>query len=104
MKKINFSHNYWKFPFDVRIKNNKEVTLIQALKINYKDLSKEMIIYDARYSEKGIYDIPKTDLILLIFKTKRENEIFTTIRRFAEGKWKYYKSSEGEKFEVVMKA
>jgi len=102
VKKIKFSHNYWKFPFNIRVKNERTVTLIQVLKINYKDLSKWMIIYDARYSDKDVYDIPKTDLILLIFKTRKENEIFTTIRRYAEGKWKYYKATEGERFEVVI--
>lgn len=61
-----------------------------------------MIDYDTKYSNNKIYELPKTDLILLIFKTSKHNEIFTTIRRFVNSKWKYYKSSEGEKFEVVM--
>jgi hypothetical protein len=105
MKKIKFSHWYFKL-FNVYSENdsNRIATLLQALKINYSDLSNDMIKYDATYGNEEIYDLPKTDLIFLVFNAHRlKGGIFTTIRRYTPNKWEYYKGSEGETFEVIIK-
>ena len=108
MKKIKFSHNYEKFEGLIHLKDplsdNLKVLLLNAFKINHKDLFKEMIKYDAEYKgEYGInmYELPKGDLILLIFQTNYR-KIFTTIRRYTEEKFEYYKKSEGELFQLVI--
>lgn len=106
MKKIRFSHDYKKFEGLIHTKDplsdNMKVLLLNVLKINYKDLSGEMIKYDAEYKgEYGMkmYELPKGDLILLIFQTNY-GKIFTTIRRYTKEKWDYYKKSEGEIFKL----
>ncbi len=96
MKKIKFSHkDYHKFfhklPWDV--------TLLQCFKIHYKDLSKDFIEYDTEY-EGGRYELPETDLIVLILLSY-DGKCLTTIRRFTPRKWKYYKSLEGKDVEMV---
>ena len=98
MKEIKFSHQY-----DKLLGMSSTPKLIQVLKIRYNDLSKEMIEYDTKIYEsdypwkEDYYKLPKTDLILLIFQSDR-NMIFTTIRRFTEKKFEYYKKAVGEYF------
>ncbi len=95
MKKIKFSHDYDKLQG-----MGRTPTLIQVLKINYTDLSRWMIRYDAKiYGSDEMYPIPKDDLILLIFQSGT-NKIFTTIRRYTPSKFEYYKNLEGSVFEI----
>lgn len=110
MKKIKFSHRYDKLPPSVRYHKEGKALLLQALKIHYNDLSERMIGYDTSYFDIepeykiGHYPLPKTELILLIFRicVCKVPDIFTTIRRYTPRKWEYYKNAEGEIFEVVM--
>jgi len=99
MKQIKFSHRYKKMPLSLTY-GERAATLLQVLKVHYDDLSDLFIEYDTSYKD-GNYPIPKTDLIFLLFQT-REGKLFTTIRRFTDRKWEYYKKAEGEKFEVVI--
>ena len=50
MKQIKFSHWYYKLAnIYNRNTGDKKARLLQAIKIHYNDLSKELINYDARY-------------------------------------------------------
>lgn len=96
LDKIKFSHQYTKFgenypPF--------EATLIQTFITNYDNLSKAFLDYDTTHTE-GQYAVPKTSLILLIFHIPG-GMCFTTLRRFTQQKWEYYKGMVGELFQVV---
>lgn len=98
MKKITFSHKYFKLSKS----ETEKVRLLQVLKINRSELSKEMIEYDTAYSN-GHYELPNGDLILLIFSTlSYTSSIFTTIRRYTTEKWLYYKDLEGEIFKIIV--
>ena len=104
MKKIKFSHWYYKLA-NVYSEHQagKKARLLQVLKIHYNDLSDNIIQYDTTYDSDEQYQLPKTDLILLIFNASQYNGgLFTTIRRYTSEKWKYYKDSQGEIFEVVV--
>ena len=112
---ISFSNSeYYKLKrvFTTTIKNPlPEAKLLQALKIHYNDLSQHMIQYDCTYkdySEDGhyaidkLYELPKSDLILLIFLSDEYDQIFTTIRRYTPNKWVHYKEHEGCIFQVEL--
>lgn len=101
MRTIKFSHKYAKLALGDKF--TPEAELLQALRIHYKDLSEPMITYDTLYVEDkvmDIYELPETELILLIFKSSIGAFIFTTLRRYTPKKWDYYKASEGEIFKV----
>lgn len=109
MQQIKFSHYYIKFHGCFAKNKPKSAFLLQAIKINFNDLSEEFIKQDTGYlvrQSKRIfvyneYFLPKTDLILLIFGSNK-NVLFTTFRRFTPKKWEYYKNSEGKEFEITI--
>jgi len=104
MKQIKFSHWYYKLAnvYD-RHQAGKKAKLVQAIKIHYTDLSKQLIDFDTTYGEHEQYQLPEKDLILLIFVALQyTGGMFTTIRPYTIGKWGYYKKAEGELFEVVV--
>lgn len=101
---IKFSENYYKLPLPMPFR----ATLMQCIKVHYKELSKTFIAYDTEYTN-GNYELPKTDLILLILLTRiccqDANDgiyAFTTIRRWTPEKWSFYKSLEGNDVGIVM--
>jgi len=98
--RIKFSHNYYKFPMKLPF----TAKLLQALVVHYDSLSGVFLDYDTEYYGNKFgdqyYQLPKTSLILLILKLEG-NGLFTTIRRYTPQKWKYYKSHEGDEFEIV---
>lgn len=99
MEKIKFSHKYRKF----EIMEDKDFELLQILKVNYKDLTREFIDYDTFWcegTEYGFYELPKTDLLILFFKEPLTYRLFTTIRRWTPEKEKYYKSKIGKSFKI----
>lgn len=115
MKKIKYSHNYLKLQDCFSEMGKKEALLLQAVKVHYDDLSEVLKLYDTKYKqitlihrggyywEEKLYPLPETDLILLIFTSIGIfNRLFTTIRRYTPEKWKYYKGSEGQVFEVIV--
>lgn len=95
---IEFSHKYLKLTAI-----GEKVKLLQAIKIQFSELSKDFIEYDTKYLNNGkfeYYNLPKSGFgILLIFKTY-SNKIFTTVRHFNLQKWDYYKKNEGSLFDV----
>ena len=99
MTEIKFSNHYLKLTAV-----SGKVKLLQAIKVNFAELSNDFIEYDTKYMSNGkweYYKLPKSGFgILLIFKTNN-NKIFTTVRRFVEYKWDYYKKNQGNLFDIV---
>lgn len=87
---VDFSHIYKKMP-----KAWKNSQLLQALEIDTRDLSKEMIIYDTETLDGEYYHIPAGPAILLILRCENTKELWTTIRSFSHPKFDWYKSLEG---------
>ena len=106
MKLIKFSHWYTKFngvldDFKVRDQRNT-AKLLLVLKTTYLELNKFFLEYDTSYGDNQYYPLPKTDLIILIFKSDYSGKIFPTIRYYNPEKLKYYKSSIGERFQIII--
>lgn len=105
MEYINFSHWYYKF-WGMDITKDNACIVMQCLKVNQKDLSENFIVYDTVYRDNGInnwYKLPKGTLILLILKHRSSGRVFTTIRRYTERKFTYYKAKEGQTIHVRLK-
>ena len=107
MNKIKFSHGYFK----LRVGGDriKSARLLQIFKCHYDDLGERFVKYDTIYWDKGseyhnpyYFKLPKTKLLILLFKDIMEDILFTTIRRYTPEKHKYYKSKMGEIFEIVI--
>ena len=104
MKEIKFSHVYQKF---IGIDYKEGVKLIEVVPTSYHYLSPHFIEYDTRYENPEdnaprYYDLPKDKLIILIFQDTK-GSIFTTIRRYTNEKFSYYKGCIGEVFNVVFR-
>jgi len=97
---IKFSHEYKKFE-DIITQSVRRAKLLQAIKVDYSDLSKDFIDYDTSHKE-GHYPLPKTDLILLLFLGVSNRHIFPTLRQYTPQKFAYYKKAEGNIFEVII--
>jgi len=96
MKEIKFSHNYLKF---IGKKLPLEVELLQCFRIHKKELSEAFIAYDTTY-EGGFYELPDTELIVLLLWIP-DDFCLTTVRRYTPSKWEYYKSLEGKIVKLV---
>lgn len=96
MNVIKFCHDYFKKPEDG--------VLIQVFKTHFKELSDNFIVYDACFENAAgnndLYQLPRTDLIVLVF-LRRNNTLYTTVRRWTPEKEKYYRAKVGELFKVV---
>jgi len=103
MKQIKFSHWYFKLASVYSRNGDKKARLLQVLKIQYNELTEDLIKYDVTYGDMESYPLPKTDLILLVFNAyNSKGGLFTTIRRYTPNKFVYYKKAQGEIFEVVV--
>lgn len=102
MNLIKFSHKYDKFT-GMDIETNDVVRLLQCTKIHYEDLSSSFKDYDTSWTHDGTiewYDLPKMELILLLFKHNKTDRIFTTLRPHIPTTYDYYKSKEGKDFRI----
>jgi len=101
MRQIKFSHRYEKLG---EIPNHSKVVLLQVINFPYDLLSESFIEYDTMYLDEDVnehhYELPKTDLLILIFMF--DGTLFTTIRRYTDDKFTYYKSLENEELELVI--
>lgn len=101
MNKIWFSHQYHKQPTFLPF----QAKLLQVLKTNKSELSKDFIEYDTAIAGGGNYALPEGALILLLFQYTNEESgifLFPTLRRFYTAKFEYYKSKTGEMFECEL--
>ena len=103
MDKIKFSHKYAKMPDDT-----SNTRLLEVLKTDYKELSPAFTVYDTEWNN-GYYELPRTDLIVLILISYIPNAIgshnehlWTTIRRWTQEKERYYKSIRGKAVEIII--
>jgi len=102
MNKIKFSHTYNKFN---RIDFNKEdiAILMQCFKIHHDELNSVFKNYDTAWSHGAVtewYELPKSDLIVLLFRHTATDTVFTTIRRYTPDKFEYYKFKQGDYFQI----
>ena len=83
---------------------SRKTYLIGASTIHYTQLPVGFIFYDTLYVDgmtQQHYELPKTQLIILILFTDSER-VWTTIRRFTEEKYDYYKKLIGQEIKVVI--
>ncbi len=93
--KIKFSHEYEKLEV---LRHFDEVNLLQVIRSNFEDLSKNFKDYD---TDNGTYQLPERGkCLILIFKGM--GGIFTTIRSDINQKYEYYKKNENQPFSVVI--
>lgn len=109
MKKIKFSHEYYKL-LGIRYNGVDNIaTLLEVVDINLEDLSDTMRRYDTCYSENNdnkYYPLPKKGKYLLLIFVMNGSfytmGVFTTIRRNTPQKRDYYKSCIGQYFEIIL--
>lgn len=102
--KIRFSHEYLKMP-TINEMPPKRALLLDCIQVEKDRLSKEFTEYDTAYldleqQDIQYYKLPAGRLILLLLKSG--DHLWTTIRRFTEEKWGYYRSNIGQEFEIVI--
>lgn len=102
MNKIKFSSDYHKLPFN---SNGTQAKLIGISTANVKYLKQalpQFINYDTRKRCKGTehYDLNFEVCIVLTFIHINSGLPFTTIRRYTDSKYKYYKDMEWKTFEI----
>jgi hypothetical protein len=99
---ISFKFEYFKI-----MGIQKEANLLHVFQVHYDKLDKDFIAYDTCYEgEKGellYYQLPKTELLCLLFFS-RNGELFTTLRKWNPEMERYYKSMTGRWFEVKINA
>lgn len=101
MMKLKFNHNYAKMPEDV-----SKTCLLEVIKTHYNKLHSVFLVYDTEY-EDGYYQLPKTDLLLLVLISYEKNisggyneVVWTTLRRYSKEKEDYYISEIGNDVEL----
>lgn len=91
---IKFSHHYLKL---CTRKPIKEAQLVEAIKVDLKNLSKTFLDYD---TDEGLFVLPKEGkFFMLIFKTDN-GHVFTTLRKFNKKTTEKYKNNIGEWFKI----
>ena len=99
MKKVKFSHWYFKFP-QFRL---DETYLLGVSICNLEDLPEYFIDYDTKYVKGlsgGFYPLPEKGKYMILFFFSGSDELWTTIRRWTPRKEKYYKSLIGQRVEI----
>jgi hypothetical protein len=99
---IKFSNDYFKLVAIDKSANN----LLLAFRTHYNSLDKDFIAYDTAYEGKdgkmSFYELPKTEVLVLLFFSKN-GELFTTVRRYTPEKERYYQSLVGKWFRVIIR-
>ena len=94
MAKITFSHNYPK------LWNQTTARLLKVSRMLRKNLHDDLIEYDTLTSDGKYYELPKGDLIQLVFLGNKEIP-FCTIRPYTPEKFEYYRGKVGAGFLVI---
>jgi len=109
--KIRFSHMYYKMPQRFVLENGKHIILNAFVVEDIKKMDEKFLDYDTAFFNKREDKIEhytldfRKGIIIVIFsytkaKIQSDKQIWTTIRRFHEKKWKYYKSLIGKEVEI----
>jgi hypothetical protein len=98
---IAFSHTgYLKFD-DVEI--DRKVMLLEVFVAKTSDLGEEFVEYDTTYIErdgaKKNYKLPGGKIIILLLRDYG-GSLFTTVRRFTERKYEFYRNGRGKMFDL----
>ena len=94
MSQIKFSHNYPK------LHGQKWADLVRVHTINRESLTDKFVDYDTTY-DGGKYPLPPGNYMVLVF-LGNEFIPFTTVRRYTEKKYHYYKSNIGKTFTIAV--
>ena len=94
-QKIKFSKEYEK------LHHQKQAILLNVKRINYDDVTKELIEYDTKAKDGSYYLLPKTELIHLTFLGDKLIP-FCTIRKYSIEKEKYYRNEIHNVFDIVI--
>ena len=107
MKQIRFSHkDYEKFR---KIQKMPPFTaqLLQVFLLQSNDVSDYFREYDAKYYTRNgadYYPLNRSRTwIVLLFEEKETGHLFTTMRSANQSKLQYYKDSQGEEFDVIVR-
>lgn len=104
MRQIKFSHSdYEKFRRKNRFPPFK-ARLLQVFTMNSTDISDAFRDYDTRYYEKGelcFFPLRGRAFLVLLLEEEETQQIFTTVRSLNQEKLRYYRSLQGETFEIV---
>jgi hypothetical protein len=108
MKKIKFSHRYFKLLNRDGFVRCTTATLLDVLNVNVEDLSDKLRQYDTQYivgtKDGGAivsnYELPKKGDFMMLMFADDDPVLFTTLRRWTPEKEKYYRGAIGERFEV----
>jgi hypothetical protein len=105
LKQVRFSHkDYEKFrriqkrlPFAAR--------LLQVFVLHNADISDPFNEYDTKYySERGVKYYPLESRVWIVLLFEADNGLlFTTMRRATTPKLQYYRDSQGEQFEIIVR-
>lgn len=103
MNKLKFSHDYHKLPVQW---DGTQAILIGVQYIvdmnRFKNRLPQLVRADTMFrGEEGFYPLNFKEGILLTFFHLNSSRLFTTIRRFTEGKYTYYEGEQQETFELV---
>lgn len=101
---IKFSHEYQKLGLVGDDGDQvKRAVLLEVIFVKMESLSPQFLNYDTDF---GKYQLPKSgDYMLLIFQAFDDLKplgLFTTLRRWTQGKDFYYRSLIGQLFDVVI--
>lgn len=97
---IKFSHKYKKL-HDANGSIIENAILLDVIKVNLEDLSKDFLDFD---TDNGLFELPETGVYsMLIFKKTNTNDIFTTLRKWSQEKFDFYKSKTGSSFKIQLK-
>ena len=96
MNTIKFNHCYKKL-LGANGVPVKEVTLLQVLEINERELTREFKDFD---TDDGFYVIPKNQELLMLIFRKDKNNFLITLRKCSYEKLVYYSKAIGEVFKV----
>lgn len=95
MLMLRFSHDYPK------LHKQSRAQLIKVYRTERKELDDELIEYDTLTSDGEHYELPKGDLIYLLFLGNKMIP-FCTIRPYNPGKFDYYQRNVGKIFTVCL--
>ena len=96
MLNIKFTGEYNKMPEDY----NSSI-LLDVAQDYTENLSPEFIEYDTRRKDGTQYPLPDGKIIMLFLLTKK-GHLWTTLRRFTQRKWEYYRSNIGNQYEIII--
>lgn len=99
MKVLKFSSDYKKLPLVWR---GTQAELLSVVLCDVEDANKycpAFVRFDTAYrGKKGNYKLDFKEAILLVFIHRNTGRVFTTVRKYSDKKFSYYRNAIGESF------